>query len=68
MVDTRKRNKIRECIVNNEVLCLHEEARERVRMKKLYTNSRSWCGGAQREETPRVVQDRRGKGNRKEDK
>jgi len=34
MVDTRKRNKIRECIVNNEVRCLHEEARERVRVKE----------------------------------
>lgn len=32
MVDTRKRNKITECIVNNEFPCLHEEARESVRM------------------------------------
>jgi hypothetical protein len=34
MVDTMKRNKIRDCIVNNEVPCLHEEARERVRMEE----------------------------------
>jgi hypothetical protein len=34
MVDTRKQNKIGECIVNSEVPRLHEEARERVRMKE----------------------------------
>lgn len=33
MLDTRKQNKIRECIVNNEVPRLHEEAREKVRRK-----------------------------------
>jgi hypothetical protein len=34
MVDTRKRNKTRECIVNNEAPCLHEEAGESVRMEE----------------------------------
>jgi hypothetical protein len=79
MVDTKKRNKIRECIVNNQVPCLHEEARERVRMERIYIltqaaievnvpGTNNMAHGGQREITLRIVQDQRGKGNRREDK